>query len=204
MEYDDEVFINCPFDDEYQPVFNAIVFAVHDAGFYARSAQEADDAGESRFGKIVRIIRESKYGVHDLSRTEPNETGLPRFNMPFELGLFLGAAKFGRGKQRQKRCLVLDRDRYRYQQYISDIAGQDISPHSGDPREAVRRVRDWLRKASSRTTIPGASKIWRRYQRFQDDLPEMCGAVGIGEDELIFVDRVQLISRWLAAQAPSA
>ena len=34
--YSDHVFINCPFDDQYKPLFNAIVFAIHDCGFVAR------------------------------------------------------------------------------------------------------------------------------------------------------------------------
>jgi hypothetical protein len=30
-EYEQNVFINCPFDAEYAPLFEAIVFAVNDA-----------------------------------------------------------------------------------------------------------------------------------------------------------------------------
>ena len=37
-EYDRNVFINCPFDNAYAPIFEAIVFAVHDAGFRLRLA----------------------------------------------------------------------------------------------------------------------------------------------------------------------
>lgn len=32
------VFINCPFDNAYKPIFDAIVFAIYDLGFVARSA----------------------------------------------------------------------------------------------------------------------------------------------------------------------
>ena len=32
------VFVNCPFDDKYIPIFHAIVFAIHDLGFQARHA----------------------------------------------------------------------------------------------------------------------------------------------------------------------
>lgn len=127
--YDYDVFINCPFDFEYRPLLYALVFAVHDCGFRARSTLEIDDAGQVRIENIYSLIRDCRFGIHDISRTEPDEThGLPRFNMPLELGVFLGAAKFGRGRQREKRCLILDRERYRYQKYISDIAGQDINP----------------------------------------------------------------------------
>ncbi len=129
--YGENVFINCPFDDQYGSLLSALVFSVHDCGFVARSALELDDSSEVRIDKIFRIIADCRFGVHDLSRTELDaDSGLPRFNMPFELGLFLAAKKFGTGRQKQKRCLVLDHDRYRYQKFCSDISGQDISSHA--------------------------------------------------------------------------
>ena len=126
--YANSVFINCPFDAAHRTLHYALVFAVYDCGSIPRSAQEVVDAVEVRIDKILRLIRESKFGIHDISLTEADtRTGLPRFNMPLELGLFLGAKAFGRGKQRQKGTLVLERRRYLYQRYCSDIAGQDIS-----------------------------------------------------------------------------
>jgi len=72
------VFINCPFDEHYTPLFNAIVFAVQDIGFRPRCALEASDAGQFRLSKIMDIISECKYSIHDLSRTELDTTsGLP-------------------------------------------------------------------------------------------------------------------------------
>ena len=91
-------------------------------------------------------------------RTEDKNSGLPRFNMPLELGIFLGAKKFGIEEQKRKKCLILDTKPYRYQQFISDIAGQDIQAHNDAPELTVKVVRDWLRNASRRETIPsGAS-----------------------------------------------
>jgi hypothetical protein len=87
--YPKNVFINCPFDRSYRPIFDALVFAVHDAGYVARSAQEVRDTGEVRIEKVLRLVRESKFGLHDISRTTLDRaTRLPRFNMPLELGLF--------------------------------------------------------------------------------------------------------------------
>ena len=92
-----DVFINCPFSPDYHGYFEAIVFAVARSGFTARCARENDDGGEVRFEKICRIIAESRYGIHDISKTEPDPgSGLPRFNMPLELGLFLGAHQIRR------------------------------------------------------------------------------------------------------------
>jgi len=201
-KYDDFVFLNCPFDRDYEPIFNALLFAIHDAGFYARCALEISDSAQNRLEKIMGIIEECRFGVHDLSRTELNEHGLPRFNMPLELGIFLGCKRFGTQRDRRKGGLILDREPFRYQRFISDISGQDISIHRGDPKRAVGKVRDWLRTASRRTRIPGGSAIYERYRRFEEQLPEMCEAVAIRVDELTFVDRTQLTSQWLAVNAP--
>jgi hypothetical protein len=65
--YAKNVFINCPFDATYRPLFDALVFAVSDCGFIARSAQEVVDGGEVRIQKILRLIRESKFGIHDIA-----------------------------------------------------------------------------------------------------------------------------------------
>jgi hypothetical protein len=138
-------------------MFRAIVFAAQDAGFVPRCSLELADATQNRLAKIEAIIAECRYGIHDISRTEPSPAGLPRFNMPFEFGVFLGCKRYGGPDQRSKTCLVLDREPYRYQRFLSDIAGQDIEAHAGDPRRAVQRVRDWLRNASRRSTVPGHS-----------------------------------------------
>ena len=137
--YRDSVFINCPFDEEYVPIFRAVVFTVALCGFVPRSTLEHDDASQVRIEKIYRIIGSSALGIHDVSRTELDaENQLPRFNMPLELGVFLGAKRFGPGRRRSKRCLILDRDRYRFQKFISDnpslrsASGKSITPPSLD------------------------------------------------------------------------
>jgi hypothetical protein len=200
LSYADQVFINCPFDGEYRPMFEALVFAVHDCGFVARCALELEDGSQVRIDKIEQIIDECRLGIHDISRTELDATwSLPRFNMPLELGLFLGAKRYGTGRQRQKLCLILDRDPFRYQKYCSDIAGQDIRSHDGEPHEAVKRVRDWLRNATveSDVVIPSGSVMVERYERFQSALPLLCDKLRLERDELLFNDFTTLAAEWL-------
>ncbi len=110
--------------------------------------------------------------------------------------------EIGGTKQRSKMCLVLDRERYRYQTYLSDIAGNDIEAHAGDPKVAVKRVRDRLRTASARSTIPGGARIWKRYERFQLELPSLCDAIGVDETDLAFADYSNTIVQWLKENAP--
>ena len=201
-EYEQNVFLNCPFDPGYAALFDAIIFAVHDCGFKARCALEVDDSAQVRIEKIFDIIQECKFGIHDISRTEIDPTSaLPRFNMPLELGVFLGARRFGQGRQREKICLILDKEPYRYQQYCSDIAGQDIRSHSGDIRRTITVVRDWLRSATTErdVIIPGGSRIFDRYALFFTDLPQLCTSLNLDQEELIYNDYTTLVVGWLQA-----
>lgn len=196
--YEKSVFLNVPFDRQYQKLFHALVFAVHDCGFVSRCALEFDDGADIRFDKLVRIVRECRYGIHDISRTTLDAANrLPRFNMPLELGLFLGARRFGSAEQARKVCLILERERFRYQKFCSDIAGQDVRAHNNDVEEAIRAVRNWLQAAEPAVRGPGAARIAKRYLQFRTVLPIICRQQGLEPHELTFLDYRQLAVGWL-------
>jgi len=196
--YEDSVFINTPFDKNYSRLSDAIVFAVHDCGFVARSALEVEDSGQARVEKILDLIEQSKFGIHDISRAGlDRNTKLARFNMPLELGFFLGAKRYGSEQDRQKRCLVLDRDRYRYRSFCSDISGQDIRAHGDDPRRAIRAVRDWLSSHRKGVLIPGGKVIFERYEGFRAQLPQQARDLKLDHRELTFGDYAHLVVGWL-------
>lgn len=201
-KYRRRVFINCPFDHAYRKLFYAIVFAVHDCGYIPHSALEIRDAGETRLTKIFKIIAECRLGIHDISRTELGpRSRLPRFNMPLELGMFLGAKEFGDARQRSKICLVLDRSLHRYEQFCSDIKGCDISSHRRNPEAAIYAVRDFLRDSQPRISMPGGKIIYERYCRFLKVLPALCKELGLGADVLLFNDYTMFVSQWLKQEA---
>ena len=199
VKYDRDVFINCPFDVVYEPNFHAISFTILSCGFTPRSALEIIDGGTTRIDIIVRLIEECRIGIHDLSRVELNTEGLPRFNMPFELGLFVGAQRLGKGRQRQKKCLILDSEPFRYQKFISDIAGQDIAAHGNDLGRAIARVREFLTNfiPENEALPPGGVHIAEDFADFQSALPELCSPARIQPDELQFVERTRLAREWL-------
>ncbi len=200
--YGRQVFINCPFDAEYLPLFRIMMFAVHACGYEARCALETEDAGEVRMTKIPRLIKECQFGIQDISRTGLDaDNNLPRFNMPLELGLFLGAAHFGNPAQRQKHALVLDSERYRYQKFISDIAGQDIKAHGDDPARLVNAIREWLNSLSHDVPLPGGRVLLRLYSRFTTDVPQMIQALKLHEADISFADWIWLVRDWLQKSA---
>jgi len=193
------VFINVPFDLRYKKFFDALVFAVHDCGFVARGAREQDDGSQVRLDKLLDIIGECRLSIHDLSRTSlDTKHRLPRFNMPLELGIFLGAKRYGGAKHARKSCLILDRDPYRYQIFCSDIAGQDIRAHHNDVGQAIAAVRDWLRTNHPASIgIPGAKRMQQRYVQFRLELPAVARAASLDVQELNFLDYRTLVTGWL-------
>jgi hypothetical protein len=123
--------------------------------------------------------------------------------MPLELGLFLGAKRFGSRTDKLKACLILDRDRYRYQRFCSDIAGQDIQSHDDLPETVIKVVRNWLQTNSPTPEVlmPGGSAMARRFALFQDDLPLLCQRLRLERHDLIFNDYTTLIAAWLSQNA---
>ena len=192
------VFINCPFDARYQSIFEGIVFCVAACGFVPRCTLELTDAAEVRIENIYRLISECDHSIHDISRTEVQDQPylLPRFNMPLELGIFLGAKRFG-GRSSKKRCLIMDRAPYRYKRFISDIGGQDIKAHHRSPAKAIRHVRDWLQSMPGKAAIPGGDKIWRDYLQFQRELPALAEEAELSPTQLTFIDYLLLANSWL-------
>ncbi|MES2755258.1 MAG: hypothetical protein V4659_11380 [Pseudomonadota bacterium] len=192
------VFINCPFDAGFITHFQAMVFAVAACRFQVRCARELNDAGEQRIDKIYRLIEQSRYGIHDLSRTELDPvSNLPRFNMPFELGLFLAAKRFGGHDHETKRSLAFDVEPHRYQKFISDLAGTDIEDHGNDPRVMVEKIRNWLSDVSRRKRVPPTARLLESYDEFVVALPAIAEKVGLVVASLHYGDLLRLIDEWV-------
>ena len=194
------VFINCPFDDEFAPGFQALIFAVIRCGFQVRCAREKADGAETRIDKLYNIIEDCRFGIHDLSRTELDAVNhLPRFNMPLELGLFLGARRYGDNAQKAKCCAIMDVESFRYQRFISDLNGMDIHAHHGDPREMVEHVRTFLLTNSRRKTIPDRVDLLASYDRFIVALPGLAAPFNADPLRMIYPDFERLVISWTRA-----
>ena len=189
------IFINCPFDDAYRPIFDAIAFTITACGFQVASALQIADSGELRLEKLYRLIATAAHSIHDISRVEVDgASGLPRFNMPIELGIALGHARYA--KRRPKpRLLILDSERYRYQAFASDLAGLDIAEHRGEPDAAVGCVRQFL--AGDMRGLPTADKIVDLYREFEALLPDLAAAARQSVDQIGFVYRVRLVENYM-------
>jgi hypothetical protein len=178
------VFVNVPFDDAYAPLFDALVFAIMACGYRVRCALEADDSGDIRLDKLVALIGESPRSVHDLSRIELGANELPRFNMPFELGLAMGAKRFGDGSQRRDRIKIMVEEPYRLPAYLSDLGGNDPTAHHAESSAVIRIVRNFLHRAPTGGLLAGPAKLARDFARFKAEVPEIAQRIGFDPNEI--------------------
>ena len=120
--------------------------------------------------------------------------------MPLELGLFIGATKYAaKGHyNNEKKTLVMDLDQYRYQKFISDLAGQDITSHGDDPEQVITNIRNFLLIGSKRKSIASGKFITERFIAFLAWLPGICEEVHWDREKLTFFEYVGCVQEWIA------
>ncbi len=182
--FNHNVFVNCPFDEDYDAILQAVLFCLVRFGLTPRIATERYDAGETRIDKILELISSSRYSIHDLSRCQASREGEHyRLNMPFELGLDFGCRRYGGEQFSQKVILVLEEQPYRYQAAISDLAGVDVKAHGGEYATAVRKVRNWLTDLGGFECV-GPARILAEYEDFQEWYYERQLKAGFSHDDI--------------------
>lgn len=203
------VFVNCPFDDDYLPLLQATVFTITACGYEPQLALQEVNGGV-RLDRIVELMANSRLAIHDISRVPAAPADAPRFNMPFECGVFLGLARSGAAKHRNKEFLLLDAHKYEYQKRISDLAGLDPQAHGDDPQAISRCVRSFLasdrrRLAPPQAQTPGSAHIWASYLKFREALPRAAQSNDLTEEELgtldYLPDLIRLMVEWLRKRA---
>jgi len=201
MPFESNVFINCPFDKFYVPLLQPLLFTVLYLDLNPL-VSETKSSGQIRVEQIKKLIFNSKYSIHDISRSEAlKENDLPRFNMPFEMGLDLGCQSFGKKKLNFKKSLVLEKTRYHYQKIISDIAGQDIENHNDNPEELVRKVRNWF-AAVLNNHQPSPTLIWDAYNEFLDQTNMRLKEEAFSKDDIESLpvsNLILLAKQWIAS-----
>lgn len=184
MAFEDNVFVNCPFDADYKSLLKPLLFTILYLRLQPRISLERSESGESRIAKIIELIEDSKYAIHDLSRLRANKKGeISRLNMPFELGVDWGCRQFGPGRLSEKKIVILEASRFTYRAALSDIAGSDIAAHRNEPEEVVSVVRNWLAN-QCRSSAPGKGKIWGAFTECMGQLHDHLGHRGFDHNDI--------------------
>ena len=195
MSFSKNVFINCPFDEHYWDLFRPLVFTVLRLGLNPRYSLESADSSEARIQKITALIRDSQFGIHDLSRCVAKGKGeIFRLNMPLELGMDMGAKLYGEKHLQSKKILILEKERYRFQAAVSDIANSDIKSHGDSPNSIVKAVRDWLVQEAKVDPV-SPTIIWYEFNDCQAKIHDDLREEGYSENDIKHFPEHELIQR---------
>jgi len=165
------VFLNCPYDLEYQALFDSAVLSVVCCGFTPRSALESGTIAEPRMARITRAIFDSKYSIHDLSRCKgEGDANLARFNMPLELGIAMARRYLGRRAADKHDWLVMVPAGHPYGRYISDLAGFDPVTHNSTERGLIVAIMTWFATRVDAVGTPTPQQVLKGLLQFSGEM----------------------------------
>lgn len=204
--FEKDVFINCPFDEEYYPLLRPLLFTILSVGFNPRIALESSDSGEQRINKICQLIRSSRYAIHDLSRLQSKKKNeFYRLNMAFELGIEYGIRHLSlKGRFKTKRCLILGQERYTFMKALSDLSGVDIKNHKNDPVLLIRELRNWFVETVGLTRTGSPTVIWYNFNDFMRDCYDKRKSEGFTDEDVKMMpvpEFISFIRDWLSSRA---
>jgi hypothetical protein len=183
--YGKNVFINCPFDPSYLSLLRPLLFTIIYLGFNPRIASESSDSLEQRIEKILRLIKECQYSIHDLSRIKSEkEKEFYRLNMPFELGMDYGCRRISTNRLRLKKSLILESKPRDIKHGLSDLAGVDVKSHGNNPGRIPEVVQHWFIETVGLVDADSPSRIWDRFNVFTFDFYARRKAQGYSKGEL--------------------
>jgi hypothetical protein len=153
------VFLNIPYDAAFENLLLAYIAAVTAFGFTPRATLEIP-FGQRRLDRILTLIRQSGYSIHDLSRVQldRNSPRTPRFNMPFELGLTVALE---RTAHPEHAWVVCETVRRRINKSLSDLDGTDAYVHNGTIKGVFREVGNAFVGTNRQPTVTEMMQIYR-------------------------------------------
>lgn len=119
--------------------------------------------------------------------------------MPFEVGIDLGCRTYGEGKLHRKKCLILEKERYRFAESLSDLAGVDIRAHKDDPEEMVHQVRHWVCN-NIKKRVKSGTQVWADFIIFSGDFEEIMKSEGFKKKDIENMEPGEYISyvrKWM-------
>ena len=178
------VFLNIPYDSHFHNLGLAYICAIASFGLVPRATLEIP--GIRRLDRIVELIASCAFSIHDLSRIErlPPQR-LPRFNMPFELGL---AVTWQKIHPKQHLWYAFEAERYRADKTLSDIAGTDIYIHEGTVKGVLKKVSDAFVREHRQPTLDQMMSVYRLTRRALPAILNRSGADSIFDGARTFRD----------------
>lgn len=174
----ESVFLNIPYDEPFENLYLAYIVGLTQLGLRINATLAVPNQG--RLQTIIALLEQSNFSIHDLSRIELSR-GIPRFNMPVELGLALYRSKVTDGRHR---VYIFESKRYRAQRSTSDVNGIDPQIHGGTPKALMAALRNIFRQPGDVTTVPEMLASYRAVKRKLPELRRNAGGQSLFEASL--------------------
>lgn len=191
----DALFINCPFDSTYKPMLNALLFAARFYGLKVNIASFDTDSKSNRLERIIELMKDSKYSIHDLSRLRSEKRReFYRMNMPFELGLDYGIGG------NEKVFLIFENEPYKLKIALSDINGWDVRPHHNNPEDLIMEFRKWIvanKAMPSHISKLSSRDIWYIYNDFYGRFSDYTDRHHMKDDEISVSEYINHVDEFL-------
>ena len=135
---ENSVFLNLAYDAEFANQFLAYVCGICAFGMAPRVTLEIP-GGSRRLDRICSLIEDCQYSIHDLSWVvlDDSPVPVPRFNMPFELGL---AVRHAMSSGSEHTWYVFESTPWRLQRSLSDLNGTDAYIHDNSVDGILREL----------------------------------------------------------------
>jgi hypothetical protein len=156
---EEDVFLNIPYDARFENLLLAYIAGISAFGFAPRATLEIP-FGQRRLDRILSLIRQSRYSIHDLSRVQldRNAPPTPRFNMPFELGLTVALE---RSAHPNHSWIVCETVPHRIKKSLSDLDGTDAYIHGGTVAGVFRELGNAFVGSRRQPNVTEMSQIYR-------------------------------------------
>jgi len=166
------VFLNVPYDSAFENLYLAYIAGLSVLGLIPRATLEIPTS-RRRLQRIADLIGQCAYSIHDLSRVQldVNAPRVPRFNMPFELGLAVAQDAGSRGES----WYVCETVPYRISKSLSDLNGTDVRIHGGTVKGVFGALCDIFAR---KTRQPSVQEMYRIYLVLRRSLPNIMRQAG--------------------------
>jgi hypothetical protein len=167
-----DVFINIPFDAGHERIYLALIAGLVSFGLNPRSVLQIP-ANADRLRRLHDVISSCAFSLHDLCRVQLSRAAgfrVPRFNMPFELGIAVGIAVADPQQRYQWR--TLEEKPHRLGVSLSDVLGYETAIHGGTVHGTLNALLDIFDSLPDRplTELEDLQWVYRQLSRYRGTL----------------------------------
>ena len=186
------VFLNVPYDSGFENLYLAYIAGLSAFGLIPRATLEIPTS-RRRLERITALIRKCGFSIHDFSRVQLDARAprVPRFNMPFELGLAVAQGT----RSGRETWYVCETVSHRINKSLSDLDGSDVRIHRGTVKGVFRALCDIFVR---RTRQPSAQEMYSIYLALKRTLPNILRQAGAADPfgarvfrDLVFAARAE-------------